>query len=130
MIVRHLKQTVGTDREVKAPGGQWQSNRLLLAHEGMGFSFHITTIHAHSETYIHYKHHLEAVYCIKGRGEIECIDGETHAIEPGMMYALNLNDAHHLRAFGEPLELACVFNPPISGQEVHGPDGAYPPAEG
>lgn len=129
--MRHYKDTVGTDREVKAPGGTWQSNRLLLADEGMGFSFHITTIHANTETYIHYKHHLEAVYCIKGRGEIETIDdGKVYAIEPGMMYALNRHDAHHLRAFGEPLELACVFNPPISGREVHGPDGAYPPAEG
>jgi L-ectoine synthase len=126
MIVRHLGDPA-TVRTVSTEN--WSSRRLLLASDGMGFSLHDTLIFAGTETRIHYKHHLEAVYCITGEGEIEELDGErrTHAIRPGMMYALNKNDPHLLRATTE-MRLVCVFNPALTGQEVHGPDGAYAPA--
>ena len=42
------------------------------------------------------------------------------------MYALNLHDPHILRAFDEPMIMACVFNPPVTGAEVHDETGAYP----
>ncbi len=41
------------------------------------------------------------------------------------MYALDKNDKHVLRGETE-LVMACVFNPPVTGREVHGADGAYP----
>lgn len=126
MIVRHLGDPTAV-RTVS--GGTWTSRRLLLAADGMGFSLHDTLIHAGTQTRIHYKHHLEAVYCISGEGEIEELEGERriHPIRPGMMYALDRHDPHLLRAASE-LHLVCVFNPPLTGDEVHGPDGAYPPA--
>lgn len=128
MIVRTLEDVLGTDREVEAD--TWISRRLLLADEGMGFSFHDTLIKAGTETRIHYKHHLESVYCIEGEGEIETLpDGTVHPIAPGTLYALDRHDLHLLRARTQ-LRMMCVFNPAITGREVHGPDGAYPPAEG
>lgn len=129
MLVRTLAEATGNERDVKAPNGNWRSRRLLLADDQMGYSFHITNIYAGTETYIHYKHHLESVYCIRGHGEVQTIEeGKTYPIEPGTLYNLDKHDAHKLRAF-EELELACVFNPPITGREVHGEDGAYPPSE-
>jgi len=50
--------------------------------------------------------------------------GQKHKIKPGVVYVLDKNDAHTLRASKE-LKLACVFNPPITGKEVHNADGAY-----
>ncbi len=45
------------------------------------------------------------------------------------MYALDQHDRHVLRAETE-MTMACVFNPPLHGQEVHDDSGAYPvPAE-
>ncbi|MFN3610085.1 MAG: ectoine synthase, partial [Hyphomonas sp.] len=44
MIVRDLAKATLTDRRVDSEG--WSSVRLLLKDDGMGFSFHITTIHA------------------------------------------------------------------------------------
>jgi L-ectoine synthase len=127
MIVRRLQDIIGTDRDVRSE--TWNSRRLLLAHEGMGFSFHDTIIYAGTETHIWYKHHLEAVYCVQGKGEIEDLTtGEIHPIEDGTMYALDKHDEHLLRAT-EDMRLICTFNPPITGREVHGPDGAYPPAD-
>ena len=34
------------------------------------------------------------------------------------------HDEHVLRAFSE-MTMACVFNPPLSGKEVHNAEGAY-----
>lgn len=42
------------------------------------------------------------------------------------MYALNEHDEHYLRGGKMPLRVICVFNPPVSGQEVHDADGVYP----
>ncbi|MGM0461465.1 MAG: ectoine synthase [Fibrobacterota bacterium] len=131
MIVRRLDTCVlGTEREVKAPNGNWTSRRLSLKVDGMGFSFHDTLIHAGTETYIWYKHHLEAVYCVGGKGEIEDLTtGEIHPIEDGTLYLLNGHEKHYLRA-EEEMRLICAFNPPLSGKEVHTKEGYYPIDEG
>lgn len=127
MIVRDLEDARKTERLVKAEG--WDSTRLVLAGDGMGFSFHITRIQPGTSHVFHYKHHFESVYCMEGRGSITDIaTGETHPIRPGMMYALNLHDRHIVRA-EEKLVMACCFNPPVTGTEVHREDGSYAPAE-
>lgn len=127
MIVKTLAQIVGTDREVEAPNGNWVSRRFLLKDEGMGFSFHETIIRAGTETHIWYKNHLEAVYCVGGDGEIEDLKtGQVHPISDGTMYALNEHDEHLLRGGSQDMRLICVFNPPITGREVHDEEGAYP----
>lgn len=126
MIVRDLEDARKGERLVKSNG--WDSTRLLLAGDNMGFSFHITRIETGTSHVFHYKHHFESVYCISGEGEIEDIaTGEVHQIRPGVMYALNLNDKHRLTA-REELVLACCFNPPVTGTEVHREDGSYAPA--
>ncbi len=99
---------------------------MLLREDGMGFSFHETIIYAGTETRIWYKHHLEAVYCVGGEGELEVIDtGEKFAIKDGTMYALNENESHYLRAKSD-MRMICVFNPPLQGTEDHDEDGVYP----
>lgn len=130
MLIRRLDEIKNTKREVHAPNGNWTSSRLLLAKDGMGFSFHETIIYAGTETHIHYQNHFEAVYCIEGEGEVETIsDGKTYSIVPETLYALNENDEHFLRAHTD-MRLLCVFNPPITGREVHDEDGVYPLLEG
>lgn len=42
-----------------------------------------------------------------------------------MVYALNEHDEHWLCGGKEPLRVICVFNPPLTGQEVHDKDGVY-----
>ncbi len=128
MIVRNLFEARRSARCVTAEN--WESVRLVLADDKAGFSFHITTIKAGTETPIWYKHHVEAVYCIRGEGEVVTVDDEVvHTITPGTMYLLDRHDRHLLRAKRE-MELACVFSPALTGRETHGPDGAYPPATG
>jgi L-ectoine synthase len=127
MIVRSVGQIEGTPQEVITPN--WTSRRLLLRRDGMGFSMHETIIRAGTETYIWYKNHLEAVLCIEGEGEVEVLpQRQVHRIVPGTLYALDRHDRHCLRA-KTSMRLVCVFNPPLTGREVHDEDGAYPLVE-
>lgn len=124
MIVRTIDDIRGSAQEVAAPN--WVSRRLLLARDGLGYSLHETVIYAGTETHIHYRHHLEAVYCIAGEGEVETVaDGKVYPIKPGVMYALDRHDEHYLRARSE-MRMVCVFNPPLTGREVHDERGVYP----
>ncbi len=125
MIVRTLEQCRDSERRVVAQ--TWESVRMLLKDDNMGFSFHITTIYADTTTHIHYQNHLESVYCIQGEGEIEIVGGKTYPIKPGTLYVLDKHDEHFLKANkGKEMVMACVFNPPITGQEVHDENGVYP----
>ena len=125
MIVRTLHEAEKTERRVVSPDGNWESTRLLLKEDGMGFSFHITTIYAGADFYMHYQNHFESVYCLSGEGEVETLnDGKKYPINPGTIYILDKHDRHKLRAFTE-MKMACVFNPPLTGKEVHNAEGAY-----
>ena len=127
MIIRKLKEIRASDNNVKSDG--WESARLLLADDGMGFSFHLTTLHAGSEIRMHYQNHLESEMVLKGTGTLEDLEtGETHPLRPGVLYALDKHDRHIVRPETDILT-ACVFNPPVTGREVHDENGAYPAAE-
>jgi len=124
MIVKYLEKDVaGTAREVKAE--TFSSRRFLLRKDGMGFSFHDTILYAGSVTKIWYKHHLEAVYCIEGKGELELEDGTVYEIRPGMFYGLDGHEKHYLKAESD-LRMMCVFTPALTGEEVHDEEGTYP----
>ncbi len=123
MIVKKLQELIDTPRHVTA--ANWESTRLLLAADGMGFSMHVTRLYAGRETPMWYQNHLEAVYCVEGHGEVVTeSDGRTHTIRPGTLYALDQNDQHRLRVITE-MVCICVFNPPLHGREVHNAEGAY-----
>lgn len=125
MIVRQLSEAEKSSRRIVSPDGNWESTRLLLKGDNMGFSFHVTTIYAGADFRMHYQNHLESVYCLSGQGEVETLaDNRRYPISPGTLYVLDKHDEHMLRAHTE-LKMACVFNPPLSGKEVHNEQGAY-----
>lgn len=124
MLIRTLEQAREGERLVKST--TWDSTRLLLKGDQVGFSFHITRLYAGTETPMHYQNHFEAVYIISGEGELENRDdGQVHRLAPGTLYVLDQHDRHTLRARTE-ITCACVFNPPLNGKEVHDASGAYP----
>ncbi|MEJ2611757.1 MAG: ectoine synthase [Candidatus Thiodiazotropha sp.] len=128
MIIRTLAEITGSEREVHAKNGNWVSRRFVLDDDAAGFSFHETIVKAGTETHIWYKHHIEAVYCVAGDGEIEDLKtGKIHPINNGTMYLLNDNDEHLLRGGRCDMRLICAFNPPVTGREMHDDDGAYTP---
>ncbi|MEU6274828.1 ectoine synthase [Streptomyces populi] len=126
MIVRSLKELEGTDRHVKAASGTWESKRIVLAKEKVGFSLHETVLYAGTETRMWYANHVEAVLCVEGEAELTDEEtGEKHWIAPGTMYLLNGHERHTLRPRTD-FRCVCVFNPPVTGREDHDENGVYP----
>lgn len=126
MIVRNLADIRASEKNVMSENNTWESARMLLKKDGMGFSFHVTTLYAGAEIQLQYLNHFESVFIMKGKGTIENLEnGELHTLSPGVMYALDQHDNHLLR-IEEEIVCACVFNPPVSGQEVHDTNGSYP----
>lgn len=126
MIVRSFQDIEGTDRDVTAETGAWRSKRIILAAEGVGFSMHETVMYAGTVTSMWYANHIEAVLCVGGEGELTNDEtGETHWISPGTLYLLDGHERHTMRPKTD-LRFVCVFNPPVTGREVHDENGVYP----
>ncbi|SLN68817.1 L-ectoine synthase [Roseovarius albus] len=127
MIVKHLSQILGTSAHIT--GDAFESRRILLASDGLGYSLHDTFIKAGSEQHLHYKNHLESNYCFQGEGEVENVaTGEVFPLKPGSIYVLDNHEAHILRAKTD-MRLVCVFTPALTGDEVHDEDGSYAVSE-
>jgi L-ectoine synthase len=124
MKVIHIDELEGTDRDVDHT--TWRSRRFVLADDKVGFSFHDTHLRAGTETEMWYANHIEAVYVYQGEGTLVNREtGEEHELKPGTMYLLDEHDKHTVRATTD-IRCACVFNPPVTGREVHDEHGVYP----
>ncbi|HET7415706.1 MAG TPA: ectoine synthase [Arthrobacter sp.] len=124
MLVTHLNDLDDSERDIKSE--TWRSRRLVLGREGVGFSFHDTVIYAGTTSTFWYANHIEAVYCVGGEGELTNEEtGETFPIKDGTLYLLDKHEKHTVRAKTD-LRMACTFNPPVTGREVHDENGVYP----
>ena len=64
---------------------------------------------------------------VEGSGTLTNLEtGEVHPLQPGTMYLLNGHERHRVECAVQ-LRMLCVFNPPVTGHEVHDETGAYPP---
>jgi len=125
MKIVQTSELIGTDREVQCPKGGFTSIRSLLECDGMGFSLHKTIIPKGPPQHWHYKQHLEACYCIQGGGILTNLTtGERHLIRVDTVYVLDNHDDHTFQATSDTV-LISVFNPPVTGREVHDEDGSY-----
>lgn len=105
--------------------GNGLSRRFLTESDGLGYTLTDTVVNAGTKSHLEYRRHLESCYCIAGSGKVVTLDGDSHPITPGTMYALDKHDPHYLIADpDEDLRLVCVFNPPLKGDERHSLDEA------
>jgi L-ectoine synthase len=124
MIVRTLDEITDTDRDVITPN--WRSKRIVLGGDRVGFSLHETVLKAGTVNDFWYANHIEAVFITEGEGELYDKDNDTtYQLAPGSMYLLNGHEHHQLRPRTQ-MRTVCVFNPPVTGREVHDEDGVYP----
>ena len=124
MIVRTIDEITDTDADVQTPN--WRSKRIVLAKDGAGYSVHETTLYAGTVNRFWYANHIEAVFVVEGEGEItDLATGQTHQLAPGSLYLLNDHDKHEVRPRTK-MRTVCVFNPPVTGREVHDEHGVYP----
>jgi len=126
MKIVRFEDVARTDRAVKCPRGGFTSYRYLLEEDRMGFTICCTVIPRAGAQHWHYAHHLEACYCVDGTGVlVNLTTGARHMITPGTLYALDAHDDHTFEAVTDEVTLISVFNPPLTGQEVHDADGSY-----
>ncbi|MBA0127750.1 ectoine synthase [Haloechinothrix sp. YIM 98757] len=124
MIVRTLDEITDTEADIKTPN--WRSKRIVLAKEKVGFSLHETTLYPGTVNDFWYANHIEAVLIVEGEGELTDKEtGETYPLRPGSMYLLNEHEKHQVRPTTQ-MRAVCVFNPPVTGKEVHDENGVYP----
>lgn len=117
MIVRHI------DNVPTVEWGNGLSRRFLVADDGIGYTVTDTLVRAGTKSRLEYRNHLEACYCIAGSGEVIELDGTSHPLVPGTLYALDKHDAHFLVASPhEDLRLVCMFTPALRGDEAHSLD--------
>lgn len=115
MLIRHLDQISDTERDVHGPG--WRSRRLVVAEDGLEYSFHVTVLDEGARLEFEYEDHRETVFCIEGVGGIEDISaGRTERITPGSVYSAGIGEPHVITA-ETPMTLVCVFDPPLAGTE-------------
>lgn len=124
MIVRTVEETTDTEGDVQTEN--WRSKRIVLSGDGVGFSMHETTIDADTVNEFWYANHIEAVFIVEGEGELDDLEGgQTHQLAPGSVYVLDKHDKHRVRPLTR-MRMVCVFNPPVTGREVHDENGTYP----
>lgn len=115
MLNRRLDQVDGTERDVRGKG--WRSRRLVVAEDGIPYSFHITVLDRGARLSFEYARHRETVYCIEGEGTIsDLTTGEKVPLGPGGLYSAGVGEPHEIVALSE-MTLACVFTPPLEGTE-------------
>lgn len=125
MKVIDIEDIIGTEREVRCPRGGFISYRYLIRKDGLGFSLHHTFVPAGDSQHWHYKHHLEACYCLSGLGKLtDLSNNKIYQIKPGMVYALDSHDDHEFQALKDTI-LISVFNPALEGGELHDEQGSY-----
>lgn len=124
MYTLHIDDLNGTDRDVEH--GNWRSRRMVLGKEKVGFSLHETNLRPGNTYEFWYANHIEAVYTVQGKGTLTDLEtGEKHAITDGFLYLLDGHEKHRVE-IEEETRMVCVFNPPVTGKEVHDENGVYP----
>lgn len=115
MIIRHVSETIGTERDVHGSG--WKSRRLVLAGEGADYSVHETTLEAGITLQFEYARHRETVYCVEGEGRVtDRATGRSVGLTPGALYSAGVGEPHEISTRTE-MRLLCIFTPPLSGTE-------------
>jgi L-ectoine synthase len=126
MFVRSIDDVRSSGQEKKVLDGKVTALRMLTASDEMGFSLSDVRFKAGIEQDLWYKNHWEANLVLAGTLELsDKTSGETHVLEAGDVYCVGPNDPHHLTAKTD-IQVIAIFNPPLSGDETHDEDGAYP----
>ncbi len=127
MFVKTLADVRNAGMERTVAGGAAVSARYLTVDDKLGFSFSAVRLKAGGEADLWYKHHWEANLVLDGTLEVtDYATGEVHTIGPRGLYLVGPKDRHHVKALTD-VHVVRVFDPPLTGKEVHDEDGSYPP---
>jgi quercetin dioxygenase-like cupin family protein len=127
MIYHTAKSLEGTPRFVQADG--FVSIRFALAEDDLGFTVTEATGDPEIGIEIEHKNHIEAVYVLEGKGEVEIVEtGEVYQLYPGVFYAFDQHERHRY-TLHTPVRAIAIFNPPLVGDEINDEEGGYAKTE-
>ncbi len=127
MFVKTIEDVCQAGMERTVAGGAAVSARYLTVDDNLGFSFSAVRLQAGGKADLWYKHHWEANLVLDGTLEVtDYATGDVHNMGPGGLYLVGPKDQHHVKALTD-VHAVSVFDPPLTGKEVHDEDGSYPP---
>lgn len=127
MCVKTIEDVRKAGMERTVAGGVAVAVRYLTVDDNLGFSMSAVRLKAGGEADLWYKHHWEANLVLDGTLEVtDYATGEVHTMGPGGLYLVGPGDRHHVKALTD-VHAVSVFDPPLTGKEVHDEDGSYPP---
>lgn len=124
-MIKRIKLKELSQQNRVAEGKGFTSYRYILQDDNMGFTVCRTEVKKGGPYEWHYPYHKESCLCIAGHGIITDQDGVSQSIHPGDMYVLDKHQKHTFEAIA-PTVLISIFNPPLTGLEVHDENNEYP----
>jgi L-ectoine synthase len=127
MFVRTLQEVRDAGEEKELAEGNVIANRLLTSADKLGFSLSEVKVKADCHLDLWYKNHWEANLVLEGKvGLTDQNSGAVRVLDAGDVYCVGPEDPHRLSPVTD-IKLLAIFRPPLSGNEKHDKDGAYPP---
>lgn len=126
MFVRRLDDLRAAGEEKIVANGGARTVRLLAKRDELGFSLSDVHVAAGQGNDLWYKNHWEVNYVLAGSGEVtDKNTGQTVTVEPWTMYVVGPHDPHRFESLTD-VHVLSIFDPPLSGEEVHDADGVLP----
>ena len=92
------------------------SAQRALAESG-ACTLHTVTISKEAQTHYH-KHHTEVYYFLEGNGQME-LDGQRHAVHPGMTVYIPPGVRHRAIVGNEPIKILNFVMPPFDPEDEY-----------
>ena len=126
MFVRRLDDLRAAGQEKTVANGGARTVRLLAKRDELGFSLSDVHVAAGQGNDLWYKHHWEANYVLAGSATVtDKNTGQAINVEPWTLYVVGPRDPHHFESLTD-VHVLSIFNPPLTGEEVHDSDGVLP----
>ena len=127
MFVRTAEDVRAAGREQVIDDGHATVQHYVTQADGVGFSVHSVLLAAGSDLDLWYKHHWEANVVLKGSCDVtDRASGEVHSLGADDFYLVGPKDRHRFQARTD-VHILSIFDPPITGTEVHDEEGTFPP---
>ena len=127
MLVRHIDDLAGTDREIAlTEGGKLlRSVGVLTLDDGCGFSLSDVRVTGGWSCDLHHAAHVGITLVVAGLLEVKDLTrGASWRLGAGMLYVAGPKDRHRVTTAGDA-HLVCLFNPALTGREAPDADGAF-----
>ena len=126
MFVKRLDDLRAAGEEKIVANGGARTVRVLCQRDELGFSLSDVHVAAGRSNDLWYKNHWEVNYVLDGRAKITDLKtDEVTSIDQWFLYVVGPDDPHRFEALTD-VHVISLFDPPLTGEEVHNADGVLP----